>query len=438
MGVQAELPGQGMTREAVIGRLKEMRHNDADWHSGRVWSLVYHVDDEHVRLLQEAYNLFFMENALNPLAFPSLQRCEQEVVAIAGRLLGGDGETTGTMTSGGTESLLLAVKTYRDRARALRPEVKAPEAVLPASAHPGLLKGMHYFGVTPVPVAADLRVDPAAMARAITPNTIMLVGSAPSYPHGVVDPIAALGEVALRHGIGLHVDACVGGFVLPFAAKLGYPIPPFDFRVPGVTSLSADLHKYGYAAKGASVILYKDQSWRNHQFFIAAGWSGGIYMSPGIGGTRPAGPIAAAWACLHGLGEAGYLRLTDAVMATAKKLQAGINAIPGLYVLGEPEGSIFAFASEGADLYALAEQMEQRGWHMDRQMLPPSLHLTVTPAHAAVADRFLADLAEAQAAVLANPALAQEGFAPVYGLMASLPDRGQVAEMVLNLLNGIY
>ncbi len=390
------LPLNRTPADQVLARMRQAREHDARWHEGRVWSLVYHAGDEVTDLLKEAYTLFFSENGLNPMVFPSLRQFETEVVAMTASLLGGNDETVGNMTAGGTESILMAVKTARDWARAERPAVSAPEMVLPQTAHPAFHKAGHYFGVKPVviPVGPDLRADVAAAEAAITRNTILLVGSAPSYPHGVVDPIADLAGVAQEKGLLCHADACVGGFMLPFVRKLGYPVPDFDFSVPGVTSMSADLHKYGYAAKGASVILYRNRGLRRHQFHVYTDWPGGIYASPGMAGTRPGGPIAAAWAILNYLGEEGYLALTDTVMKTAKKLQDGIRAIPGLEILGEPVMSIMAIASDRLNVFEIGDEMALRGWNLDRQQFPPSLHVTVTPAHAQVADQFLADLGQ--------------------------------------------
>lgn len=434
------LPVSGMAKEELLAALQQAATLGARWREGRTWSLIYYVDEAHTQRLQDAYNLFFMENALNPTAFPGLQQLENEVVSITAGLLQGDHETAGTLTSGGTESILLAVKTYRDRARADRPEIVEPEMVLPSSAHPAFHKAAHYFGVKPVvvPVGPDYRADVAAMEAAINPSTILLVGSAPSYPHGVVDPIEALSEVAAARGLGLHVDACLGGFLLPFLRRLGYPVPPFDLSLPGVTSISADVHKYGYTSKGASVVLYRNEHLRNYQFFIQTGWSGGIYASPGIAGTRPAGAIAAAWASLHSLGEEGFLQLSRQVMETTRQLQEGIEAIEGLYVVGEPDTSVFAVASHQVDIFAVADALERRGWHMDRQVQPNSLHFMVTPAHRASAGPFLRDLAAAVDEVRANPSLAEQGLAPMYGMMAASPGDASVRETILALLNGLY
>jgi glutamate/tyrosine decarboxylase-like PLP-dependent enzyme len=460
--------------------MRAARDHDIQWHRGRVFGLVYHINDEIDELLKEASNLFFSENGLNPTAFPSLRKFETEIVAMTASLLGGDASTAGNVTSGGTESLLCAVKTARDWARVNRPEVSAPEILMPVTAHPALEKAAEYFGVRVVktPVRADFRADVDAMRAAITPNTILMVGSAPSYPHGVVDPIRELAALAQERGLLFHTDACVGGFVLPFVKKLGYEIPDFDFSVPGVTSISADLHKYGYAAKGASVVLYKDSTLRRHQMFVSTDWPGGIYPSPTMAGTRPAGPIAAAWAILHYLGEEGYLEINQQVMETVKYLQAGINAIPGLKILSNPEMSVFAIASDAMDVYQIADELSLRGWHLDRQQFPACLHMTVNFVHNAVADEFLRDLTACAGAVrrptiqktatrlivrAANAltrilpeawvsrlmgkasALLNGGeggglpsrMAPMYGLIGSLPNRGDLKEMVLDLLDSM-
>lgn len=435
-------PARGTPKAELMARLGELRARDADWRRGRTWSLVYFAGDEITGVLEEAYRLFFHENALNPMAFPSLRRLEAEVVAMTADLLGGGPEAVGNMTSGGSESILMAVKTARDRARAERPEITAPEMVLPVTAHPAFEKAAHYFCVRPVrvPVGPDFRADLDAARAAITGNTVLVVGSAPSYPHGVIDPIPELAALARERGVSLHVDACLGGFLLPFVRRLGYPVPDWDFRVPGVTSISADVHKYGFGAKGASVILYRDKDVRRHQFFVYTDWPGGLYGSPTMTGTRPGGAIAAAWAVLNYLGEEGYLRLARTIMDATRALVDGVNAVPGLRVLGRPDMSVFAFASDTVDVYALGDAMTARGWHLDRQQRPPSLHLMVTPAHAGVVDAFLADLRAAVAEVAASGAGAEEGApaggtAAMYGMLGTLPDRGLVREVILQVMD---
>ncbi|MBL9007495.1 MAG: aspartate aminotransferase family protein [Myxococcales bacterium] len=437
------LPEQGLDRDAILAELHALREKDVRWHDGRTFSLVYHVSDDHTELLRQAHAVFFSENALNPGAFGSLRQLETQVIAMACDLLGGGPDAVGSMTSGGTESILMAVKTYRDRARARSPERfidGPPEIITPTTVHPAFDKAGHYLGVKilHVPVGPDFRVDVAAVQAAITPRTIALVGSAPAYPQGVVEPIEALSDLALAHGLGLHVDACVGGFFLPFARELGHPIPPFDFRVPGVTSISADLHKYGFAAKGASTILYRDGDLRRFQFFVYTDWPGGIMASTTMAGTRPGGPIAAAWAAMMSLGRSGYLRNADLVMRTTARFLAGIRAIPGLRVLGEPAIGVFAFTADELEIFAIADAMETRGWHIDRQQRPDCIHLMINPNHAAIVDEYLRDLADSVAFVRAHPELGSQGQAAMYGLLARLPERGQVAELVLQHFDGIY
>jgi sphinganine-1-phosphate aldolase len=470
------LPSRGASKESILARMRALRQNDVNWQEGRVFSLVFSAGKEASDLLKEAYCLFFSENALNPTAFPSLRQLETEVIAMSADLLGGDGETMGNMTSGGTESILMAVKTARDWARAENPANREPEMILPLTAHPAFEKAAHYFDVTPVRTAVgpDFRADPAAVREAVTPNTILIVGSAPSYPHGVVDPIAELAGIAQENRILLHTDACVGGFMLPFVRQLGYPVPDFDFRVPGVTSISADLHKYGYAAKGASVILYRDKALRRHQLFAYTDWPGGIYASPTIAGTRPGGTIAAAWAIMNYLGQEGYLAIADEVMQTVIKIREGIETIGGIEVLGDPEMSLLAVGSDDLNVYEIGDEMTLRGWQLDRQQFPPSLHLTVNYAHVAQAEIFLSDLADAVKAAK-RPSVRKVGSAltlalarsatkllpedlvsrltaratallgvrgaslprrsaAMYGMMGSLPNRGDLKEVVLDLV----
>lgn len=261
------LQPRGIPREKLFEQMKELKQQDADYRQGRTWSLVYYGGEELTSVLEEAYRMYFHTNALNPMAFPGLRKFENEVVAMTASMLGGGPETCGNMTSGGTESILMAVKTARDLSRARRPGVIAPEMVIPASIHPAFLKAAHYLGVKAVrtPLGDDFRADMDAVRAAVNENTILVVGSAPAYPHGVIDPIEELAALAEEKGIICHVDSSLGGFLLPFVSKLGYPVPPFDFRVPGVTSMSADVHKYGFAAKGASVILYRDREIRRHR-----------------------------------------------------------------------------------------------------------------------------------------------------------------------------
>lgn len=436
------IPEQPIAPDQVLARIRGMKSEDANWKGGRCFALVYSAGEAHEALLRKAHEAYFAENGLNPMAFKGLKRLEHEVVQASANLFHGPEGAVGTMTSGGTESLLLAVKTYRDRAARTRRFVGTPEMILPRTAHVALEKAAHLFGVKLrfAPVGEDFRVDVKAVKRMINRHTVMLVGSAPQYPHGVIDPIEALSELALAHELPLHVDACVGGFMLPFVERLGRKVPLWDFRVPGVTSISADLHKYGYAAKGASVIVYRDLDHLRDQFFIATEWPGGIYASPSLPGTRPAGPIAAAWAALHGLGISGYTQLTQDALTAKDRLVAGIAAIPGLRVFGDPPATVIAFGSQdpALDTFALADRLQAKGWHFDRDQNPDGIHLTVMAGHLPVVDEFLADVRLEAEWVRAHPEAKREGSAATYGLMAKIPLRGMVKNAVLEVMLKMY
>jgi glutamate/tyrosine decarboxylase-like PLP-dependent enzyme len=403
MGFGGAAPGklvkEGRPAGEVLDELRAMQGDDTDFRAGRTFGLVYHPNDPELEaLLVEASSLFTFHNGLNPDAFPSLRRMQAEVVATTAALLGGgpDDDLAGFMTSGGTESILMAVKAAKVRAATERDE-HTPNIVLPLSAHAAFAKACEYFGLESrrTAVDSDFRADVDAMAAAVDDHTVLVVGSAPSYPQGVVDPIPAIAALALDRGVNCHVDACMGGFVLPFLERLGRFSKPWDFRVPGVTSMSADLHKYGYTPKGASVVMHRSKALRRYQTFTFDGWLGGFYGSSGVAGTKPGAPIAAAWAALQFLGEDGYLRLTAAAHDAALALVAGVRATPGLTVLGEPEMTLAAIASEGdVDVFAVHDGLRARGWYLDRQGPPDSLHVTVHAGHAGgVVDEFLADLA---------------------------------------------
>lgn len=433
-----KLPQKGLSRGELFDKMDKLGREDANWRQGKTFSLVYYAGDEMLEVVQEAYNRFFSENALNPMAFPSLRRFESEVLRMTASLFHGDGEVAGTMTSGGSESIIMAVKAARDWARANRPEVKAPRMLLPLSAHPAFEKAAHYFDIESVhiPLGEDLRADVNEARKLLDSNTILMVGSAPGFPHGVVDPIEELAAMAKEAGILFHTDACLGGFLLPFAEKLGHDVPLFDFRVPGVTSISADLHKYGFAAKGASTVLYRNRDLRRFQYYAYANWPGGLYGSPSMTGTRPGGAISAAWAALMFAGEDGYVNIARRILDTSRKILDGIRETPGLRVLGEPPYSVFAFTSDTIDVYALGDAMEARGWKLDRQQRPPALHMMITPAHENLVDRFLSDLRET-AASLEQGKPAPEGSAAMYGMLGSMEARDQVEQLILQFMDSL-
>jgi len=432
------IPEHGRSTEEILRELAARGEGDTDWRGGRVFSLVYHAGDAHEELIHRAHALYASANLLNPMAFKSLKQMEREIVQSTGALFHCSG-AVGTVTSGGTESILCAVAAYRDRARKKKPWIRSPEIVVPRTIHPAFDKAAHLFGVklVKVDVDAEQRVDLRKVAKAIGWRTILIVGSAPQYPHGVIDPIAQLGELAQAKKLPLHVDACVGGFMLPWLERLGRPIPKWDFRVPGVTSISADLHKYAYAGKGASCLVWRSIEDLRYQIFVATDFPGGIYASPTLIGTRPGGPIAAAWAALQGMGADGYLALAKRAVDAADALRAGIVAVPGLKLLGRPDATIVSYTSD-VDVYALADRLEARGWSVDRQHRPSSIHLTVTANHAPIVDSYLADLRACVAEVRANPSLAKSGQAPMYGMAAKMPIRRLVASQVRKVIADMY
>ncbi len=392
-----QLPKLGTSRDELATRMQALKKADADWRGGRTFSLVYPAGEDVDAVLRDANLLYLYENALNPFRFPSLRQFEVDVVTMAAGLLHGDEQTGGAMTSGGTESILLAVKTARDRARVER-GVEEPEMVVPYSAHPAFAKACSHLGVkqVQVPLTSDYRADVAAAAALINDRTALVVGSAPCYPFGVVDPIADLAALAQARGISFHTDACLGGFLLPFLERLGEKIPTFDFQVPGVSTISTDVHKYGYCTKGASVIVHRSrESLHKYQLFAYDKWPGGGYASFAMAGARPAAPIAAAWAVLNYLGEEGYLRLARSLRDTTQKLRQGIEAIPELEIWGEPVMTVFSFGSREVDIFAVGDVLDERGWCLDRQTDPNALHLMVSPEHAKIADALLGDLADA-------------------------------------------
>lgn len=439
---QAELPGVGRDRGALIQELKTLQEEEAPrWKDGFVSGGVYHGDAEHVAFLNQVYALASQSNPLHSDIWPSIAKLEAEIVSMTSRLMGGsaDNEVCGTVSSGGTESILLAMKTYRDWARAEK-GITRPELVLPVTAHVAFDKACQYFGIKPIryPVGADGRALVEEARSALSRRTIAMVGSAPCFPYGVIDPIEALSELARSRGIGFHTDACLGGFVLPFARKLGYEVPGWDFHLPGVTSISTDPHKFGYAAKGVSVVLYRDHALRRHQYYTTTEWPGGMYFSPTLAGSRSGGVSAACWAAMSSLGEEGYLKATRAILETAAALKAGIREIPELELVGD---SLFipTFRSSTLDVYRILDGMTKRHWNLNGLHRPPAVHLCVTLRHTqpGVAERFMSDLKDVVAQVKSQPA-EKGGMAPVYGMANALPMRGVVSELLKRYMDVLY
>ena len=387
---------EAMSSDAILAHLDDLKRDDVRWRDGRAFTLVYYGGADVLAVAEEAYRRYSSENALNTDAFPSLRRLQSDVVAIVGDWLQAGEDGAGFMTSGGTESILMAVKAARERGRKER-GVTQPNVVLPTSAHAAFEKGCYYFGLESrrVAVGADWRADVAAMRGAIDDNTVMLVGSAPQYPQGVIDPITEIAALAVDRNINCHVDACMGGVTLTYMARLGETVPLWNFAVPGVTSISVDLHKYGYTAKGASVIMHRNKQLRSYQTYVTDNWLGGVYGSSGVLGTKGGGSMAAAWAVMHYLGDEGYMRATSAARAACLQLAAAVRAIPQLAIRAEPQATLLAFGAADdsqLDVFAVADALWRRGWYVDRQGPPPSLHCTVSVVHEGKIEAFVDDL----------------------------------------------
>ena len=443
----AKLPATGISRETILADIQKMHDSEqSTWEDGFVSGGIYNGDREHIDFLNKVYALNSQSNPLHSDIFPSATKFEAEIVSMVAGMMGqgrtpDNAEIVGCVSSGGTESILLAMKTYRDRAREEK-GITAPEMILCSTAHVAFDKAAHYFGIKQiiVPMTTEYKADVEAVRRAVNRNTIVIVGSAPTFPHGIIDDIEALSNIALENGVGFHTDSCLGGFIIPFAEKLGYKVPVIDFRLPGVTSMSADTHKYGYAAKGTSVVLYRSAALRHYQYYTTTEWPGGLYFSPTIAGSRPGALSAACWASMLSVGEDGYIRATKAICETADVLRKGIEAIPELEIMGDPLW-IFAVRSkvDSINIYEVLDQMSTRRWSLNGLHKPPCFHIALTLRHTmpGVAERFIKDLQDSVAHVKANPGN-KEGLAPVYGLAATLPFRGMVSDMLKTYLDVVY
>ena len=398
------LPATGADWNALRPVMLDYAKGDVRWREGKTAVYVFNAGPEIERVQKEAYALFMSENGLGAAAFPSLKRMEEEVVGFGLELLHGPDDAAGTITSGGTDSITMALKAARDFARNERGVLGPLNIVLPRSAHPALDKAAAVMEIevrrTPL---TDFLADPPAMAAATDAATVMLVGSAPCFPYGLIDPIGALSELAVARDLWLHVDACVGGYIAPFVRMNGGEIPPFDFEQPGVRSISADLHKYGYCAKGASTVFFRSAALQRFMVFDFADWPGGRMVTPTLAGTRPGGAISAAWAVMNVLGVDGYREKQGQVTATRERIEAGVKAL-GFSVIGRPRLGIVAFTHPRAGAMAVWSKLRERGWFTSVTTEPPGLHLMLSPFHAEVAGAYLADLAWALNAVLGGGA----------------------------------
>ncbi|KAI9931300.1 hypothetical protein ASPWEDRAFT_34126 [Aspergillus wentii DTO 134E9] len=456
------LPKEGMTPEQVraeLDKLANMEHTR--WEDGRVSGAVYHGGQDLLKLQAEAFGQFGVANPIHPDVFPGVRKMEAEVVAMVLALFNSPSDGAGVTTSGGTESILMACLAARQKASTER-GVTEPEMIIPDTAHAAFIKASNYFGIklhrVPCP-APEYKADIAAMRRLINPNTVLLVGSAPNFPHGIVDDIPALSRLATLHKIPLHVDCCLGSFVIAFLKKAGFPSPyeeegGFDFRQPGVTSISVDTHKYGFAPKGNSVLLYRNRAYRSHQYFIYPDWSGGVYASPSVAGSRPGALIAGCWTSLMSVGESGYIKSCLDIVGAAKKFEASINEqsilSQNLEVVGKPMVSVVSFRSKngGVDIYDIADDLSSKGWHLNALQSPAAMHVAFTVPTAAAVDKLTTDLIEVVEKQLEKAeerkrqgksyVIKRGDTSALYGVAGSIPDKSIVNRLAEGFLDTLY
>ena len=446
----SHLPAAGRKKETIIRELETMKAaEESKWKQGLVSGAVYHGSEDHIAFLNQVYAITSQTNPLHTDVWPSITKFEAEVVSMTANMMSAekvndvedaDDEVCGALSSGGTESILLAMKTYRDWAREMK-GIRNPEMIVPSTAHAAFDKASQYFNIKMkrIPVDENFKADIEKTRDAITPNTIVIVGSTPSFPHGVIDPIEALAEMAWEEDIGFHTDACLGGFILPWAEKLGYDVPLFDFRLPGVTSISVDTHKYGYAAKGSSIILYRNPELRRYQFYTTTDWPGGLYLSPTFAGSRSGALSAAAWAAMLSIGEEGYLANTKKILEAAAVVKDGIREIPELYLLGDALWDI-AFSSNDLNIYKIMDYMGEKKWSLNGLQNPAAVHICLTLRHAqeGLPEKFITDLKSAVASTIENPGKAVEGAGRLYGMSANIPIKGVVDAFLKRFLDLLF
>lgn len=438
-----ELPKDGLEIDNILNLINQNVHlGDYDWKGGRVSGAVYRSNDELAELMGKVYAAASYTNPLHPDVFPGICKMEAEVVRIACHLFNGDEASCGTMTTGGTESILLACKAYRDYARDVK-GIKKPEMVLPVTAHAAFDKAAQYLNIRVryVPLNRDsCTVCIHTMKKLISRNTIMLVGSAPNFPYGTMDNIEAISQLGVKYNIPVHVDACLGGFLACFMSDAGYPLPPFDFSLPGITSISADTHKYGYAPKGSSLILYRNKKYRHYQYTITTDWPGGIYGSPTINGSRAGGIIASCWATLMYYGYDEYVRSTKRIIETTRYIEHKLRTMDGIFIFGAPATSVVAIGSKDFHIYRLSEALSDKGWNLNTLQFPCGIHICITHVHTepGVADQFLEDVRTELKIIMETPDTPVQGKLAMYGMSQSIPDRSVVGDLTKGFLDSMY
>lgn len=437
------LPRDGMNHDEVLEMTKSyLGCGKFNWKEGTFSGTVYNGNDVLTDLMTKVYGLAAWTNPLHPDAFPGVRKMEAEIVKICCDLFHGDANSCGCVTSGGTESIVLACKAYRDYARDVK-GIENPNMVVPITAHAAFDKAAAMLDMQIIHVPVDpktQRVDTRKMKSLLNSSTCMLVGSAPQFPHGSMDDIETIASLGLKYDIPVHVDACLGGFLVVFMKDAGFPLKPFDFSVKGVTSISADTHKYGYAPKGSSVILYSKPEYRHQQWFTFPDWPGGIYATATIAGSRPGGIIAACWAALLSYGYQGYVDATRSIIQTTKQIAKDISKINGIHIIGEPDVSVIAFGSDHFNIYGLSDGLSKRGWNLNVLQFPSAIHICVTLLHtqSGVAERFVSDVKELTEKAMADPKACDTGSAAIYGMAQSLPDRSIVDQITRAYLDSLY
>ncbi|GFN83171.1 sphingosine-1-phosphate lyase 1 [Plakobranchus ocellatus] len=436
------LPSSGLSSDKLLEELKRYKKmTNNSWKSGMVSGTVYNGDDSLTELMAKTYGMFAWANPLHPDVFPDVRKMEAEVVRMCCSMFNGDKDSCGAVTSGGTESIMLAMLAYRNIARDRG--IKIPEIIVPVSAHAAFDKAANYFHmkITHIPLDEHTRkVDLNAMKKAIGRKTSVLVASAPQFPHGIIDPVEDVAKLGQQYGIPVHVDCCLGGFLLPFMDKAGFPIRPFDFRVPGVTSISADTHKYGFAPKGSSVIMYRTKALRLRQFFVQPNWTGGIYASPTFAGSRAGAIVAACWATMVHFGEEGYVDSTKRIISTTRYIASCLKSVNGIFVYGEPLVSVVGLGSKDFNIFRLFDALVEKNWNLNSLQFPSSLHLCVTLLHTqpGVADQFVQDVKDCVQEIMKNPSAECGGAGAIYGMAQSIPDRSLVNEIAGAFLEACY
>lgn len=437
-----ELPKSGIKREDIINKLDDnLTLGNYDWKGGKVSGAVYFYNEDLINLVSEVYGKTSYTNPLHPDLFPGLCKMEAEVIRMSANLFHGDEDVVGSMTSGGTESILMACKAFRDYGREIKGIIK-PEIVVPTTVHAAFDKAAQYFKMKVRYIPIDnktCQVDLKKFKKAINSNTVLLVGSAPNFPYGTIDDISAISELGVKYNIPVHVDSCLGGFLSCFMEDAGYPIPICDFRLPGVISISADTHKYGYAPKGSSVVLYRNKNYHHHQYTVTTDWPGGVYGSPSVNGSRPGGNIAVCWAAMLNFGKDKYVQATRDVIHTTKYIEKGLRRIKGIFIFGQPVTSVIALGSNDFEIYRLSTALKEKGWNLSVLQFPSGIHICVTRQHTkpGVADQFLEDVRIALDEILKNPSEPVEGKMAIYGVAQALPDRSIVGDFTRLFLDSM-